>query len=338
MRSPSEFLSEVFATFDCWQDEIDGDKSPSEFLSEVFATLKLAVPLGGIQLGETSVNFINTVMMGFLGIESLAAGALGVITRLQLQNVAAFRLTEVNQVENTEQVLEEFDARCARHRHFEFLPLPHTSVCATVSTDLAKDGDVNVGEEDSGAAHTLRKVYNALAWLPAIGDATYEETLKLALGGAGKEIRTGASFEVFPHIRTVRFREMEYTVPAEHGAACMREILQTIKTKKIPVCFPLEYRRVKADDIWLSMFEGREGIAISVHQYGDLDYKSYFGQIEPIFWKYQGRPHWGKIHTLTAAQLSALYPKHWRDFHAVRQSLDPQGRLLNPYLKSVLGL
>ncbi len=80
MRSPSKFLSEVFATFDCWQDEIDGDKSPSEFLSEVFATLKLAVPLGGIQLGETSVNFINTVMMGFLGIESLAAGALGVIT------------------------------------------------------------------------------------------------------------------------------------------------------------------------------------------------------------------------------------------------------------------
>jgi len=216
--------------------------------------------------------------------------------------------------------------------------LPHTSVCATVSTDLAKDGDVNIGEEDGGAARTLRTVYNALSWLPAVGDAAYEQTLKLALGGAGKEIRTGQSFEVFPHIRMVRFREMEYTVPAEVGAACMREILQTIQSKKIPVCFPLEYRRVKADDIWLSMFEGREGIAISVHQYGDLDYKSYFGQIEPIFWKYQGRPHWGKIHTLNAKQLEALYPRHWKDFLALRQSLDPQGRMLNPHLKSILGL
>lgn len=265
-------------------------------------------------------------------------GALGIATRLRLQNLPAFRLTEVNQVENTDQVLEEFDARCAKHRHFEFLPLPHTSVCATVSTDLAKEGDVNVGEEDSSAAHTLRKVYNALSWLPAIGDPAYEQVLKLALGGAGKEIRTGASFEVFPHIRTVRFREMEYTVPAEHGAACLREILKTIRDKKIPVCFPLEYRRVKADDIWLSMFEGREGIAISVHQYGDLDYKTYFGQIEPIFWKYQGRPHWGKIHTLTAPQLAALYPHHWNDFLRVRAALDPQGRMLNPHLKSLFGI
>ncbi|MDM3855349.1 MAG: MATE family efflux transporter [Aphanizomenon gracile PMC649.10] len=55
-------------------------RSPSKFQLEVFATLKLSVPLGGIQLAEASVGFINTVMMGWLGIQSLAAGALGVIT------------------------------------------------------------------------------------------------------------------------------------------------------------------------------------------------------------------------------------------------------------------
>ncbi|AFZ28121.1 hypothetical protein Cylst_6154 [Cylindrospermum stagnale PCC 7417] len=57
-------------------------RSPSKFLSEVRATLQLAVPLGGIQLSEASVSFVNTVMMGFLGIERLAGGALGVITFL----------------------------------------------------------------------------------------------------------------------------------------------------------------------------------------------------------------------------------------------------------------
>ncbi|TAF07920.1 MAG: MATE family efflux transporter [Nostocales cyanobacterium] len=55
-------------------------RSPSKFISEVRATLQLAVPLGGIQLAEASVSFINTVMIGFLGIEFLAAGALGIIT------------------------------------------------------------------------------------------------------------------------------------------------------------------------------------------------------------------------------------------------------------------
>jgi multidrug resistance protein, MATE family len=55
-------------------------RSPSLLLSEIRTTLQLAIPLGVIQLAEASVSFINSVMMGFLGIESLAAGALGVIT------------------------------------------------------------------------------------------------------------------------------------------------------------------------------------------------------------------------------------------------------------------
>jgi FAD/FMN-containing dehydrogenase len=142
---------------------------------------------------------------------------------------------------------------------------------------------------------------------------------------------------VFPHLRGVRFREMEYAVPADAGPACVREILQTIRAQNIPVCFPLEYRRVDADDTWLSMFSGRAAATISVHQYGDIDYKPYFAAIEPIFWKYQGRPHWGKLHTLDATRLATLYPQNWQSFQEVRHQLDPQGKMLNPYLKKILG-
>ena len=70
-------------------------------------------------------------------------------------------------------------------------------------------------------------------------------------------------------------------------------------------------------------------------QFGDVDYRPYFAEIEPIFWKYEGRPHWGKVHTLDAKRLSALYPRHWQDFHEVREALDPQGRLLNAHLKQI---
>jgi len=301
-------------------------------MSSYVAGLTLATPSG--ELLECSATQHPDIFQA----ARTSLGALGIVSRIKLQNMPSFRLVETNRVENTEQVLDEFSARCEKHRHFEFLPLPHTSICATVTTDIATANDVAVGEEDPGAAHTLRKVFNALSWLPAIGEATYEKVLQLALGGAGSEVRVGASYEVFPHIRTTRFREMEYTVPAECGATCLREILQTIRIKKIPVCFPLEYRFVKADDIWLSMFEGRDGIAISVHQYGDLDYKAYFAQIEPIFWKYEGRPHWGKIHTLTSKQLAGLYPQHWQDFQEIRRSLDPNGRMLNAHLKSLFGL
>ncbi len=50
-------------------------------------------------------------------------------------------------------------------------------------------------------------------------------------------------------MRNVRFNEMEYSVPAEHGPACLREILALIRDKDLRTWFPIEYRYVKADDI-----------------------------------------------------------------------------------------
>lgn len=273
-----------------------------------------------------------------------SVGALGLITRMRLQNQAAFDLVEVNRFENTEDVLDDIDNRMAMHRNFEILPLLHSPLCLSVATDLAGPDDVPSGEEDPQAVNTLRAAYEAVGWLPGIGSATYArllDMLSLAMGDSASSVRVGPSYRIFPHVRIVRFREMEYTVPVEAGPACLREILSTVRKKNLPVCFPLEYRYVKGSDVWLSMFQGmgeRGGCSISVHQYGDIDYRPYFAEIEPIFWKYQGRPHWGKLHTLDAKRLAALYPAHWQDFQEIRRSLDPQGRMLNPHLRHILGV
>ena len=159
----------------------------------------------------------------------------------------------------------------------------------------------------------------------------------MVLGLESTTVRTGESYKVLAHDRLVRFREMEYTVPAEHGPDCLKEIMALIKRKALPVFFPLEYRYVKADDAWLSMFQGRDGCSISVHQYGNLDYRPLFAEIEPVFWKYSGRPHWGKLHTLQADNLASLYSEHWRDFNAMRAEIDPDRKMLNPHLAELLG-
>lgn len=266
-----------------------------------------------------------------------SVGALGIVSRLTLQNQPPFNLTEVSRIEKTEDVLAALAENCASHRHYEFMPLTNSDLCITVATDLAKPGDQSEGEDDPQAVNTLRKVFEAVSWLPG-GKAAYDKILTAVLAGAGKTSKTGTSYEVFPHVRIVRFREMEYTVPAAVGPACVREILRTVRERNMPICFPLEFRYVKSDDIWLSMFEGRDGCSISVHQFGDLDYKAYFAEIEPIFWKYEGRPHWGKIHTLDAKRLAPLYPRHWQDFQEVRKTLDPKGRMLNAHLKQLFGV
>ena len=148
---------------------------------------------------------------------------------------------------------------------------------------------------------------------------------------------TDASYKILANVRNDRFNEMEYSVPIANGADCLREILATVAEREIDVIFPLEYRYIKGDDLWLSMFEGGDRAAISIHRMAGADYRPYFDAIEPIFWKYGGRPHWGKVHSLGHAQLTKLYP-HFEEFRALRAELDPGGRFLNDHLRKVFGV
>jgi FAD/FMN-containing dehydrogenase len=82
------------------------------------------------------------------------------------------------------------------------------------------------------------------------------------------------------------------------------------------------------------MDHGGDRAAISVHRSAAFDYRPLFDAVEPIFWKYGGRPHWGKLHSLGRAELSRLYPR-FEDFRALRAQLDPDGRLLNEHLRRI---
>lgn len=262
-------------------------------------------------------------------------GALGVVTRLKFKNIEPFDLTEVTKMADTNEVLSDIEKHFSAHRNFELFAFPLTSRCAVIETNYAKQEDANYGEESS-VINDLRELYDLVADIPLVGHALYNRIFSGMEPNDGVVThRTGPSYDVLTHIRLTRFREMEYTVPVEAGPACLKEILQTIAKKKLPINIPIEYRHTKEDDIWLSMFQGHAGASISIHQHETWDYKAAFAEIEPIFWKYNGRPHWGKIHTLSRKQLAALYPDHWQDFDEVRRKLDPQGRMLNTHLKSL---
>ena len=66
------------------------------------------------------------------------------------------------------------------------------------------------------------------------------------------------------------------------------------------------------------------------------DHTGYFRGVEDVLRRYDGRPHWGKLHTRTAADLEPTYPR-WADFQALREQLDPDRVFTNRYLDRVLG-
>lgn len=301
-------------------------------LSSMIEELTIATPSGELQTcnGKNNVELFHAARCGL--------GALGVITRVKMRTVPAYSLIQKTAVEPLDDILDQIEFEKASNRNFEFLAFPHTSMALVVRTNEVDSSKpiISSGEEDPTAIFQIRDAYQQLGVLPLVGEFAYQKIIDAAADGAAT-VKSGPSYTVLTHDRVVPFREMEYTVPAELGPACLKEILATIVEKNIPVIFPIEYRYTKKDDIWLSMFSQQDGCSISIHQFADEDFVEYFAQIEPILRKYNGRPHWGKLHTLGPQDLSNLYP-HWQDFLAMRENIDPNQQLVNSHLAQIFGL
>ena len=65
-----------------------------------------------------------------------------------------------------------------------------------------------------------------------------------------------------------------------------------------------------------------------------MPWADHFAGAEAIFRAHGGRPHWAKRHTLTRADVDALYPMAER-YRAVRRAADPHGKFLNPHLEAL---
>jgi FAD/FMN-containing dehydrogenase len=131
---------------------------------------------------------------------------------------------------------------------------------------------------------------------------------------------------------------MEFALPLERGIACFQEVRQRVKERwRATVGWRVLVRTIAADDAYLSLANGRTTVTISLHQNSTLAYQDYFDDIEPIFRAYDGRPHWGKKHSLHAPELRPLYPE-WDRFLALRHRHDPGGVFLNGYLCDLLGV
>jgi FAD/FMN-containing dehydrogenase len=159
---------------------------------------------------------------------------------------------------------------------------------------------------------------------------------RAALQGAVPEDAVDEGWKLLSNERPVRFNEMEYHVPLDAHMAALREVLAAIERHRPDVFFPIEARVIDRDDAWLSPFYDRVSGSIAVHTYYKDDCEFLFELIEPIFRRFGGRPHWGKLHSLKAADFAALYPR-WKEACAVRAAVDPQGRMLNDHLREVFG-
>lgn len=271
---------------------------------------------------------------------ALGLGALGVLVDVTVQCVPAFVLHAVEHPEDLDGVLDSLDDRVTTNDHFEFYWFPHTDVALT-KTHTRLPGDAprhplpRVGkwiDEEVLSNGVYRMVCATGTAVPAVIPGFSRLAVKLT----GNREYTDASTRVLTQNRAVRFREMEYALPAAEVGPAFRALRALIEERRWRISFPVEVRFAARDDLWLSTAHGRASGYIAVHRYWRENPTEYFEAVEEIMLAHGGRPHWGKIHTLDSAVLRDRYPR-FDDFTALRDRLDPERRFANRYLDRVLG-
>ena len=266
-----------------------------------------------------------------LGAAQVALGSLGVLTEMEMQLVPRHKLHRRVRFMPYTQVLTEAETMWQAHRNFEFFYIPFSGTAMVITHDETEAPDTPrlLDESDDGVMQ-LKALRDYLGWFPFLR----KRLLGAAIANAPEENIIGESWQLLASERNVHFNEMEYHLPPEVALEALEEVRDLIEREHPDVFFPFECRMTAGDSAWLSPFNAGPRISVAVHTHAPDAYDFLFTKIEPIFQRAGGRPHWGKLNSLTGPQVRALYPK-FDDFAKVRKQLDPQGRFLNPYLRSL---
>ncbi|MBB4738503.1 L-gulonolactone oxidase [Actinoplanes octamycinicus] len=265
-------------------------------------------------------------------------GALGVLVEVTLRCVPAFTLLADEKPMALADVLAGIEEWIPANDHVEFYWYPYTDRAQLKVNNRVPAHDRPLSRirgwlDDEFLSNT---VFQGVCTIGQKWPGTVPAMNALAARALSARSYTDRSDRVFCTPRRVRFTEMEYEVPREALPEVIDALPRLIDSLPFKVLFPVEVRFTGPDDVWLSHGYGRESAYIAVHQFLGSPYEPYFKALEALCEPLGGRPHWGKLHYRTAADLRPAYPK-FDDFLAVRDRLDPARVFTNEYLDRVLG-
>ncbi|MEJ1153996.1 D-arabinono-1,4-lactone oxidase [Microbacterium marmarense] len=256
---------------------------------------------------------------------AVGVGAFGVVVSLELETQANYRMRQdIYTGVSWGAALDALDDLTgAGYSVSVFTRWLGKSIGAVwVKTRLATDGDPVAGALLDGVLDAEAAPLGELADVTEIGGVPGPWMLRL------------------PHFRldgTPSFGDeiqSEYFVAREDAAAALaavRELGPLIE----PLLFVSELRTMSADELWLSPAFGRDSLAIhftwrneprAVHEV--------LPKIEAALAPFGARPHWGKLHGLTRADVERVHPR-LADARAVFQRYDPEERFVNDHLVRV---
>ncbi len=257
---------------------------------------------------------------------AVSLGGLGVITKLTLDIVPTFTV---------QQEVYEHLPMAQLEEHFDEI------VSSAYSVSLFTDWQ----NERVNQVWLKRRVAGnvAIALAPTFFEATLAPRNRHPITAMPAEPCTPQMGEPGPwHERLPHFRmeetpsngeelQTEYFVPRQHAVAAMHAVA-TLQPQIAPFLMISEVRTVAADTLWIS--PAYQQACVGIHFTWKRNWpevQKLLPLIEEQLAPFHPRPHWGKMFTMSPAQVQASYEK-LPDFQNLLRSYDPQGKFRNAFL------
>jgi FAD-linked oxidoreductase len=267
----------------------------------------------------------------------IGLGAIGVITAVTFRTEPAFLLAARVEPMRLDAVLEAFDQLWQDNEHFEFRWFPHTDAAAVKRNNRTRGPAAPLTRRrewlDEFLSNTclpgVRRVgRSAPRAIPAMNRLIAMATPARDYADRSDKVLTS------PH--RFKFVEMEYALPREAAVPALRDVRRMIDAAGLRISVPIEVRTAPADELWLSTAYGRDTAYLAFPAYEGTNPAEYFESTESIMVAYDGRPHWGKVHTRDRSYLASVYER-FDDFLAVREKADPDRVFANAYTRRLFG-
>jgi xylitol oxidase len=250
----------------------------------------------------------------------VALGALGIVTRLELDIVPTFDIAQT--------VYEDVP----RDRLDELLGGGYS---VSLFTDWRDDTITHVWRKRVATEATGDET----AWL---GARVADRPRHPVPGGPAGNCTDQQGVPGPWHLRLPHFRleftpsagdelQSEYLVGREMLPAALAAI-RSIGDRVAPILHVSEIRTVAADDLWLSPAYGRDSAAIHFTWHNHPDrVNALLPDLEDRLGACAARPHWGKVFAMDPAVVRERYPR-LVDFVDLMRAYDPAGAFRNDFL------
>ena len=257
----------------------------------------------------------------------VALGSLGVVTKVTLGLVPAFRMKQDVYLNlPMQQLAENFDSiMSAGYSVSLFTDWQTDNINQVWVKSVSNENQkVTAPADFFGATAATRNVH------PIIEISAENCTDQMGVAGPW--------YDRLPHFKmgftpsSGEELQAEYFVPRDKAVEAIMAV-HTLKDEIKPVLMITEIRTIAADDLWMSMAYKQDSVAIHFTLTQDTErVMALLPKIEEKLSPFGVRPHWGKLFTIDPGTLQSRYERI-QDFRDLMQEYDPEGKFINEFVR-----